>query len=97
MSAANACLTGEWTIHAIAQHRDAMLTLVNEGCCSFDAAGITEMDTAGVQLLLAAQRSIARQGQELSLLQPSGVVKDVLKAYGLDANLNPLHGQEGTP
>jgi anti-anti-sigma factor len=97
MSATAACLTGEWTIHAISQHREAMLTLVNEGQYQFDAAGITDMDTAGLQLLVAAQRSLAKRGHELCLLQPSGAVKDVLKAYGLDANLQAAHAGEGAP
>lgn len=94
MSKSTACLAGEWTIHAIAQHQEAMLVLVNEGVVAFDASGITDMDSAGLQLLLAAQRSMAKQGQELSLVKASSVVKDVLKAYGLDATLRPLQLEE---
>jgi anti-sigma B factor antagonist len=94
MSTSTACLAGEWTIHAIAQHREAMLLLVNEGQYEFDASGITDMDSAGLQLLVAAQRSIAQQGRELSLEQPSQAVKDVLKAYGLDANLQSVFAEE---
>lgn len=95
MSTDTACLTGEWTIHAIAQHREGMLSLIEEGRHAFDASGITDMDTAGLQLLIAMQRSVARRGHELSLLQASGAVKDVLKAYGLDTNLLPAHAGEG--
>lgn len=94
MSTSTACLAGEWTIHAIAQHREAMLALVNGGSYEFDASGITDMDSAGLQLLLAAQRSIAQQGHELSLVQASTAVKDVLKAYGLDANLHAVPLEE---
>ena len=94
MSTSTACLSGEWTIHAIAQHREAMLLLVNEGQHEFDASGITDMDSAGLQLLVAAQRSIAQQGRELSLLQASQAVKDVLKAYGLDVNLQSVFAEE---
>ncbi len=89
-----ACLTGEWTIHAIAQHREAMLALVNDGNAVFDASGITDMDTAGLQLLLSAQRSVAQQGQELQLLHPSAAVKGVLQAYGLDMTLQPVSFEE---
>lgn len=89
-----ACLTGEWTIHAIAQHREAMLALVNDGNAAFDASGITDMDTAGLQLLLSAQRSVAQQGQELHLLHPSAAVKSVLQAYGLDMTLQPVSFEE---
>lgn len=94
MSTAPACLAGDWTIHTIAQHRDAMLVLVHDGHTVFDASGITDMDTAGLQLLVATQRSIAALGKELQLQQPSAVVKDVLKSYGLDATLHALYPEE---
>jgi anti-sigma B factor antagonist len=94
MSTSTACLAGEWTIHAIAQHREAMLLLVNGGQYEFDASGITDMDSAGLQLLMAAQRSIAKQGHELRLMDASSAVKDVLKAYGLDATLLPVNLEE---
>jgi anti-sigma B factor antagonist len=87
MSNAAARLQGEWTIHAIAQHREAMLVLVNEAHVEFDASGINEMDSAGLQLLLAAQRSLALQGRELRLTQASEVVRNVLESYGLDLSL----------
>lgn len=90
MSASAACLAGEWTIHAIAQHREAMLPVVAGGACEFDASGITEMDSAGLQLLLAMQRSVAMQGQELRLTQASKAVKDALLGYGLDTSLHQV-------
>lgn len=89
-----ACLTGEWTIHAIAQHREAMLALVNDGIVAFDASGITDMDTAGLQLLFSAQRSVAQLGQELLLVHPSAAVKGLLQAYGLDMTLQPVSLEE---
>lgn len=94
MSTQTACLAGEWTIHAIAQQRETVLALVNEGQYVFDASGITDLDTAGLQLLLAAQRSIAQLGQELELLQISAAVREVLRSYGLDANLLPVMAEE---
>lgn len=97
MSTPTACLAGEWTIHNIAQQREALLSLIAEGHHAFDAGAVTEMDTAGLQLLLSAQRTLARQGLELSFTHPSGTVKDVLKAYGLDTNLQPAYGSEGAP
>jgi anti-sigma B factor antagonist len=91
MSSSAARLTGEWTIHAIAQHRETLMAMVLDGQHAFDASGITEMDTAGLQLLLAAQRSVALQGHELSLEPASSVVRDVLKTYGLDLDLQALY------
>ena len=96
MSTTAACLSGEWTIHAIAQQREALLTLVNDGNVVYDASAITDMDTAGLQLLLSARRSVALQGQELKLVQMSDAVKSVLGAYGLDASLNEVNIEELT-
>ncbi|HEX5354674.1 MAG TPA: STAS domain-containing protein [Aquabacterium sp.] len=96
MSTTAACLTGEWTIHAIAQQREAMLALVNEGHIEFDASGVTDMDTAGLQLLLSAQLSVAQQGQELKLTHLSDAVKSVLTVYGLDASLHSVYPEEVT-
>jgi ABC-type transporter Mla MlaB component len=47
-----------------------------------------------LQLLMAAQRSIAKQGHELRLTNASSAVKDVLTAYGLDATLLPVNLEE---
>lgn len=94
MTTTAACLTGEWTIHAIAQQREAMLALVNDGHIEFDTSGVTDMDSAGLQLLLSAQRSVALQGQELKLMQLSNAVKSVLTVYGLDASLHSIHPEE---
>jgi anti-anti-sigma factor len=96
MNTSTACLTGEWTIHAIAQHRIALLALINDGLHAFDAGGITDMDSAGLQLLLSAQASIAKLGHELTLVQASTAVRDVLKTYGLDLGLQPLYAEEAT-
>lgn len=96
MSTSAACLAGEWTIHMIAQHRQAMLVLIDEGHHEFDASGITDMDSAGLQLLLAIQRSLALKGFEINLLRLSGAVRDVLHAYGLDGNLLPITAEEAT-
>ncbi len=83
-------LQGEWTIHAAATLREAMLAHVTAGTSTFDLQGITEMDSAGLQLLLAAQRSLARSGLAMSLRHPSPAVAEVLRHYGLDLELAAL-------
>lgn len=85
-----ACLAGEWTIHVIAQQREAMLELVNDGHAIFDVSGITDMDSAGLQLLMSAQRSLAQQGREINLLGTSDAVQAILQAYALDTTLQPI-------
>lgn len=90
MSDAIERLTGEWTIHHIGDLRAPLLDLVNAGCCAFDVSGITEIDSAGVQLLVSARNALMLQGHELVLREAPGCVKDVLACYGLDANLHPI-------
>ncbi len=80
-------IEGEWTIHAAATLRDSLLQQVTEGAHVFDLGAVTEMDSAGLQLWLAAQRSLARQGREMVLTACSPVVTQVLKTYGLDSDL----------
>ncbi len=80
-------IEGERTIHAAATLRDSLLQQVTEGAHVFDLGAVTEMDSAGLQLLLAAQRSLARQGREMVLTACSPVVTQVLKTYGLDSDL----------
>jgi anti-sigma B factor antagonist len=80
-------IEGEWTIHAAATLREGLLAQVSEGAHQFDLGAVTEIDSAGLQLLLAAQRSLARQGREIVLTACSPAVTQVLKIYGLDSDL----------
>jgi anti-sigma B factor antagonist len=52
-----------------------------------DLSGVTEFDSAGVQLLLATRRSLAARGQTLALLDASPVVRDALAVFGLQHTL----------
>lgn len=83
-------LQGEWTIHHAAQLRVSLLESVEQGVCTYDLQAIQDMDSAGLQLLLAAQRSLHRQGRELCLVNPSASVRDVLRVFGLDVNLSAV-------
>lgn len=83
-------LQGEWTIHAAATLRETMLAHVAAGASAFDLQGITEMDSAGLQLLLATQRSLACSGLAMSLHHPSPAVAEVMRQYGLDLELTAL-------
>ncbi|MEY4765852.1 MAG: hypothetical protein RI907_2525 [Pseudomonadota bacterium] len=80
-------LQGDWTIQTAASLRETLLEHVTQGAHVFDLQGVTEMDSAGLQLLLALQRSLARQGHELTLQAASPAVSDVLRTYCLDMDL----------
>ena len=53
------------------------------GPLMLDLSAVAEFDSAGVQLLLATQRSLAARGQALKLSRPSDVVQDALRVFGL--------------
>lgn len=86
-SAIDTALVGSLTIpFALEQHallRDAMAA----GTGVLDLAGITECDTAGVQLLLAATLRAGAQQAPLELRNASGAVRDALQRYGLESLL----------
>jgi anti-anti-sigma factor len=49
-----------------------------------DLAGVTDFDSAGVQLLLSARRSLAEAGAQLVLRSASRTVRDALQVLALD-------------
>jgi anti-sigma B factor antagonist len=55
---------------------------------TLELAGVTRIDTAGVQLLLLAQRLAVTRGVALSLPSPSPVVTEALHALSLDTYMN---------
>ena len=87
-------LTGEWTIHQIGELHPVLLSLVNQKLVSFDASAISEMDSAGVQLLISARNALGMQGLEMQLIAASPCVRDALHCYGLDAHLHPIGAEE---
>lgn len=73
-------LTGEFNIYNAAAVTPKLLsTLSKHKAAPLDLSGVTEFDTAGLQMLLAARRFCGAQGRSLSLVEPSPVVQDVLQ------------------
>lgn len=58
--------------------------LAAPGALELDLTGVAAIDTAGLQLLLAAQRSATAQGRQLGLGAPSEAVRDSLALCALD-------------
>jgi anti-anti-sigma factor len=76
-------ITEDMTIpHATELHR-LLCDWLGEGPPVLDLSAVRECDSAGVQLLFAAQRSAAELGQVLRLLESSHAVLDALRRYGL--------------
>lgn len=81
-------LEGELTIvTAAAQYERLRSGLAAGGDLVLDLAGITDLDTAGLQLLLVARREADHAGITVSLSDPSQAVRDVLAIARLEAEL----------
>lgn len=81
-------LTGELTIlTAAAQHQKLCASLAASANLDVNLSGVTELDTAGLQLLLAAKREATRLGGRLAYRQPSQAVRDVLAVAQLTPDL----------
>lgn len=53
------------------------------GTAAFDLSKVTELDTAGLQILLMARRIADKQGIRLAVIHPSECVSDVLSLCSL--------------
>jgi anti-anti-sigma regulatory factor len=49
---------------------------------------VTDIDSAGIQLLLATRKSVGARGGRLHLGSPGPAVASALQAFGLDTELN---------
>jgi ABC-type transporter Mla MlaB component len=74
-------LDGEMTVFRAAEIKQ--LLAERPDAVELDLAGITEFDTAGVQLLLMQRRIAARRGAALRLRAAGEAVRELLALYGL--------------
>jgi anti-anti-sigma regulatory factor len=79
-------LAGELTIAAVAQFKAQLLTSLEPGgVLDMDTRKVTEVDTAGTQLLIAALTSAAGKG--MTVLYPGEqqgtAVREALRCFGL--------------
>ena len=88
-------LEGELTIHTAADRYAALAALLDAGGdLELDLSQVTELDTAGLQLLLLAQRELTRAGARLTVSASSQAVADVLAIAHLDGRLAALQTEE---
>ena len=85
-------LHGELTIYSAAAAREALLAHMNDSeALELDLAGITEIDTAGLQVLMAAKLHARAHGGELRLAAHAAGVLDLIELLDLGAWLgDPL-------
>lgn len=79
-------IEGELSIYRAAELKEALLAAVNRSpCLEVDLAGVTEIDTAGVQLLMLAKRSAAQLQRQVRLVSHSPAVMEVFALLDLAA------------
>jgi anti-sigma B factor antagonist len=86
-------LDGELTIQNIARVAAGLLTELSELSeqdeLVLDLAGVEELDTAGLQMLMVLRAEADRIGRSCSLVGPSEAVLRILEIVHLDQALQP--------
>jgi anti-anti-sigma factor len=85
-SAAVVRVEGEFTIYRAAELKPALL-VGGDGPLEIDLGAVTEIDTAGVQLLLLAQREARAVSRPFRLTGASPAVREGLALLGLAQRL----------
>lgn len=82
-------IEGEMNIYKAAELKQTLLAaLPDSGTLEADLSGVTEMDTAGLQLLMLAKRTAQQRGGDLRLVHHSPAVVDIFELL----NLGPFFG-----
>ncbi len=80
-------IEGEMTIYRALELKQALLAGLEESAgIELDLAGVTEIDTAGVQLLLLVRKSAQARQREMRLVALSAAVTEVLGLLNLAAH-----------
>ena len=87
-------LDGELTIHTAAEQWPPLSgALEKDAALRIGLSGVTEFDTAGLQLLLAVRREAERLGGTVEFTGASEPVREALAIVALDDRLRPVEGQ----
>ena len=88
-------IDGEFTIYRAAELaaalKSALADVAEGGVFELDLSGVTEMDCAGVQLLMAARRSAKDTRRALRVAGGSPVVAEVFATLQLAPNFADAH------
>ena len=85
------CVEDEMTIYTAARHKALLLEAMHgsgKGPLEIDLSRVPEIDSAGVQLMLAARRAAAACGRALNFTAADSAVRSTLTLLGLDSLLN---------
>jgi anti-anti-sigma factor len=82
-------VAGEMTIYRAAELKHALLRAIDESAAvDVELSGVTEIDSAGVQLLVITMRTAVESGCDLRLTAASQAVLEVLDLLGLRSYFN---------
>jgi len=83
-------IAGDMTIYRAAELRVALLAQIEAGVWCFDLAGVTDIDSAGLQLLAAVRASVAHAGGRADFVDPAPCVREACATCGLDSWLSQV-------
>jgi len=87
-------LSGELTIYRAAELRSELIeALKNVEQLEVDLSEVGEIDTSGVQLILAARAEAHRLGKRMNVVAQSQAVCEVFELLGLSACVDPSGGE----
>lgn len=89
-------IDGDMTIYTARACRDLLLPCLQhlQSCAALDIdlSGVTEVDSAGIQLLIQARRHGAQLGKPVRLLKPSAALQVMFALYRINAAVDdPRH------
>ncbi|MDX1587908.1 MAG: STAS domain-containing protein [Oleiphilaceae bacterium] len=91
-------LLGELTVYQIRDATEVLRQSFGSGQLSLvDLGGVTEMDTAGLQLLLLAKSIPVTGGAKVALVNHSPPVREVIELAGLSTTLDVMASARVSP
>jgi anti-anti-sigma factor len=91
-------IVGEMTIFRAAELKGPLLALLDDPAQpALDLAGVTEIDTAGLQLLLLVRREAQARGREVRLTGRSAAVVELLELAGVAAHFAQAPAEVALP
>lgn len=92
-------VTGEMTVYTAGQIKQPLVDAIadSQADVQLDLSGVSEFDTAGVQLLLMIHREALLSGRSLQLGAQSNIVREALTLCGALGLLTEAPGAGGRP
>lgn len=79
----------EMTIYNVLQQKDNIIMhLQTEHALQIDLSEVTEIDSAGIQLLILLKNEASRKKNELSFIHHSQAVIDIVETFNLSSYFN---------